>query len=162
MARYAQLITMCRRRGCSHEDAKDLVQEAHLRWFDYQRSTTVRDVDALLRRILLNLTITHYRRRQTAPFKFASAERLDRRGTLVDPAPGPERMVVAEQELDSVANLLSAVSSRTCQIFIAHRGGYTYEEIGAAYAIKPRTVEKHVVSAGRILTEMMPGSFASP
>ena len=159
-ARYARLIRMCRRRGCSPEDAKDLVQEAHLRWFDYQQTTKVRDVDALLRRILLNLSITHYRR-GLAPFTFANAERLDRAGILVDPAPSPERMVAAEQELDSVVSLLSAVSPRTCQIFMAHRGGYSYKEIGAAYAIKPRTVEKHVVSAMLILTEIMPGSFAS-
>lgn len=159
-ARYAQLIRMCRRRGCSPEDAKDLVQEAHRRWFDYQQTTKVRDVDALLRRILLNLSISHYRE-LTSPFTFESAERLDRRGLLVDPASAPERMVAAEQELNSVVNLLSAVSPRTCQIFIAHRGGYSYKEIGAAYAIKPRTVEKHVASARLILTEMMPGSFAS-
>lgn len=139
-----------------------MVQEAHLRWFAYQRTTKVRDVDSLLRRILLNLSITHYRRELTAPFTLESAERLDRRGMLVDPMPGPERAVAAEQELDCVVNLLSAVSPRTCQIFITHRGGYSYQEIGAAYAIKPRTVEKHVVSAGLILTEMMPGSFASP
>ncbi len=84
-ARYAQLIRMCRRRGCSPEDAKDLVQEAHRRWFDYQQTTKVRDVDALLRRILLNLSISHYRE-LTSPFTFENAERLDRRGLLVDPA----------------------------------------------------------------------------
>lgn len=161
-ARYAQLIRMCLRRGCSREDAKDLVQEAHLRWLDYERAAKVRDADSLLRRILINLSITHYHRERTPPFAFERAERLDRQGVLIDPAPGPERTVAAEQELDGVVNLLSAVSPRTCQIFIAQRGGYSYEEIADAYAIKPRTVEKHVVSAGLILAEMMPGSFASP
>ncbi len=71
-------------------------------------------------------------------------------------------MVAAEQELNSVVNLLSAVSPRTCQIFIAHRGGYSYKEIGAAYGVKPRTVEKHVASASTILRRWSLGSFAEP
>ena len=45
-ARYRQLLALCRRRGCPREDAAELVQEAHLRLFAYQRSITVRDVAA--------------------------------------------------------------------------------------------------------------------
>jgi RNA polymerase sigma factor (sigma-70 family) len=161
-ARYAQLIRMCRRRGCSREDARDLVQEAHLRFFDYQRTAKVRDADSLLRRILINLSITHFHRERSPPFTFESAERLDRRGLLIDPAPGPERAAAAEQELGRVVGILSAVSPRTCQIFIAQRGGYSYEEIAAAFAVRPRTIEKHVTTAGLILTELMPESFATP
>jgi RNA polymerase sigma factor (sigma-70 family) len=161
-ARYAQLIRMCRRRGCSREDAKELVQEAHLRLFDYERSTKVRDVDSLLRRILINLSITHFHRDLSTRFTFESAEKLERRGFLVDPAPGPERTLAAEQQVDRVVSLLSATSPRTCQIFIAQRGGYSYEEIAAVYAVKPRTVEKHVASAMLILTEVMPTEFPRP
>jgi hypothetical protein len=46
-----------------------------------------------------------------------------------------------------VANLLGAISERTCQIFLMQRGGYNYKEIASAFAIKPRTVEKHVKTA---------------
>jgi len=156
LARYAQLIRMCRRRGCSREDADELVQEAHLRFFDYQRTTKVRDVDSLLRRIVINLSISHFHRERSAPFRFRSAEKLDRRGALVDPAPDPERRMAAEQELDRVASLLSAISPRTCQIFMAQRAGYSYGEIAAGFGVKPRTVEKHVTSAALILEEIMP------
>lgn len=160
-ARYAQLLRMCRRRGCSREDAKDLVQEAHLRLFDYERSTRVRDVDSLLRRIAINLSISHFHE-LSRPITFESVERLARRGMLIDPAPGPERTVAAEQELDRVVTLLNGVSPRTCQIFVAQRAGYSYAEIAAAFAVKPPTVDKHVAAATLILAEMMPGSFASP
>lgn len=160
-ARYARLIRMCRRRGCSREDADELVQEAHLRLFDYQRSTKVRDVESLLRRIVINLSITHFHREHSMPFRFESAGRLERRGMLVDQAPGPERTITAEQELDRVVNLLSAISPRTCQIFIAQRGGYSYEDIAIAFAVKPRTVEKHVASAVLTLEEMMSASGAA-
>lgn len=158
--RYAQLIKMCRRRGCSGEDAKELVQEAHLRLFEYQRSTVVRDVDSLLRRIVINLSITYFHRELSTPFAFESVAKLDRRGMLIDAAPGPERTLAAEQQLDGVTSLLSALSLRMCQIFIAQRGGYSYEEIATTFAVKPRTVEKHVAAAVVALREMMPASFA--
>jgi RNA polymerase sigma factor (sigma-70 family) len=155
-ARYAQLIRASRGRGCSREDAAEIVQEAHLRLFEYQRSARVRDPGSLLRRIVINLSINLYHRDRSSPFSSRSIEALDRRGRLVDPAPGPERTLAAEQQLHAVADLLSAVSPRTCQIFLAQRGGYSYEEIAAAFAVKPRTVEKHVASAALLLEEMMP------
>lgn len=161
-AGYAQLIRMCRKRGCSPEDARDLVQEAHLRLFDYQRHTKIRDVDALLRRIVINLSITHYHRELSIPWTIESVDRLDGQGMLIDPAPGPERALAAAQRLDRAASLLSAVSLRTCQILIAQRGGYNYEEIATAFGVKPRTVEKHVASAMDALRQMMPADFAVP
>lgn len=157
--RYARLIRVCRARGCSREDASDVVQEAHLRLFEYLRSAKVKDVNALLRRIVINLSINLYHRERSSPLVSQSLGSLDRRGLLIDPAPGPERTLAAEQELDGVVSVLSAVSPRTCQIFIAQRGGYTYEEIGSAFAIKPRTVEKHVTSAVLALQEMLPADM---
>lgn len=158
-ARYAQLIRICRKRGCSAADARDLVQEAHLRLLDYQRCAKIRDVDSLLRRIVINLSITHYHRKLCTPSTSASVEKLDRLGMLTDTAPGPEHTVAAVQRLYRATHLLSAVSTRTCQIFIAQRGGYSYEEIATAFGVKPRTVEKHVASAASILEDMTPAEF---
>jgi RNA polymerase sigma-70 factor (ECF subfamily) len=79
---------------------------------------------------------------------------------LVDPAPGPERTLAAEQELALVVGLLSAVSERVCRIFVAQRMGYSHDEIATAFGIMPRTVEKHVVSAGSALREIMPDAFS--
>lgn len=138
------------------------MQEAYLRLFEYQRTVKVRDVDSLLRRIVINLSITYFHRELSAPFVFESIDKIDRRGMLIDPAPGPERTLAAEQQLDSVVSLLNAVSPRTCQIFIAQRGGYSYEEIAAAFGVMPRTIEKHVASAALALREMMPAGFAVP
>ena len=135
------------------------MQEAHLRLLEYQRTARVRDTYSLLRRIVINLSINRYHRDRSSPFLPRSIDALDRQDRLVDPFPGPERTLAAEQELDAVADLLSAVSPRTCQIFIAQRGGYSYEEIAAAFAVKPRTVEKHVASAALLLEEMMPECF---
>jgi DNA-directed RNA polymerase specialized sigma24 family protein len=144
-ALYMRLVRLCRARGCSWDDAMELVQvqEAHLRLFGYSKTATVRDADSLLRRIVINLSISHYHRQQAQP-AFHSLGRLE----LIDPAPDPERIVAAEQQLDDVANLLSAGSMRTAQIFIAHRGGYSYEEIAAAFFVKERPVKYRSFMAG--------------
>lgn len=155
-AQYAQLIRICLRRGCSREDARELAQEAYLSLLEYQRSAKVRDVDSLLRRIIINLSSALFHRDQSSPFVLESIRALDMRGTLVDPAPGPERTLAAEQQLDEVVSLLNAVSRRTCQIFVAQRGGYSYEEIASAFGVMPRTVEKHVATAVSALRELMP------
>lgn len=141
------------------EDAKELVQEAHLRLLIYQRSTRVRDAESLLRRIVINLSINHYHRELSRMPVFESIDKLEGEGSLIDPKPGPERTLAAEQQLDRVVSLVNAMSSRTCQIFMAQRGGYSYEEVAAAFAIKPRTVEKHVTLAASTLNEMMPTHF---
>jgi RNA polymerase sigma factor (sigma-70 family) len=160
-ARYGRLVRLCRARGCSREDARDVVQEAHMRLLQYQRSARVRDPDSLLRRIVINLSINHYHRERSSPLVPESLHTLDRGGSLIDPAPGPERTVAAEQQLARVADLLSAVSHKTCQILIAQRGGYSYEEIAAAFAVKPRTVEKHVASGVSALEELAPEGLDS-
>ena len=143
-SRYVQLIKACRRRGVPKEDAKEIVQEAHLRMFEYQRHTVVRDVDSLLRRIVINISITFYHRELENPRMRENIEKADREGKLVENRSGLDEALIAEQELGAVTNLLSAISERTCQIFLMQRSGYKYEEIASAYFIRPRTVEKHV------------------
>lgn len=153
-AYYLRLMVLCRRRGCfSLEDARDLVQEAHLRLFIYRQSATVWNADSLLRRIVVNLNINHFHRNLSARVAFEDIDRSDMQGMLIDPVPGPERTLDAEQELDGVVDLLSAVSTRTCQMFIAQRGGYSYGEVASAFAVKERTVEKHVAAATTMLHE---------
>ena len=133
-----------------------------MRLFEYQRSAKVRDADSILRRIVINLSINHYHSKQSTPLVSEALEKLDRRGVLIDPAAGPERTLAAQQELDRVVRMLRAVGPRECQIFVAQRGGYSYEEIAAAFALKPRTVEKHVATATQALTESMPADSAVP
>lgn len=161
-ARYARLIDLSRARGCSREIAREIVQEAHLRLLDYRRFASVKDPDSLLRRIVINLSINYYHRELPRVLATDSLHALDRRGQLIEAAPGPERILAAEQELDAVVSIVSAVSPRTCQIFIAQRGGYSYEEIAVAFGVKPRTVEKHVAAAGLALAELIPAALRGP
>lgn len=140
----------------------ELVQEAHLRLLEYQRSAKVKNADSLLRRIVINLSINYFHRTLSAPFSFESVDALDRQGMLIDPAASQERGLAAEQDLQKVVDVLGGASQRMCRIFVAQRMGYSHEEIAAVYGIMPRTVEKYVVSASGVLKEMMPAAFSNP
>ncbi len=146
-SRLARLMKICRRRGRSHEEAEDLIQEAFLRLHEYCRTTEVRNEEALLVRIVDNLAINECRRERTLSFAQQTVEELEQASRLSDSTPGPERVYAAQQRLDEITRILSAVSQRTCQIFLAQRAGYSYEEIAADLAITPRTVQKHIARA---------------
>ena len=123
-----------------------MVQEAHLRFFDYKAREKVRDEDSLLRRIVLNLGINYYNRRHPD----VTFERLR---DYADPHAGPEEALVAERELDEVVGFLRKKSERMCKIFIAQRSGYSHQEVGLAFGIKSRTVERHVWTAFELLRD---------
>jgi RNA polymerase sigma factor (sigma-70 family) len=150
---YMRLIKACLRRGRTLEDAEDLVQEAFLRLIEYQQAGRVRDTEAFLRRVIMNLSINLYNREQIVSFAEKSVEDLAETIPLIDSDPGPERVVAARQDVEQIATMLSHVSVRTSQIFIAHRAGYRYEEIAADLGISARTVKKHISRATALLTE---------
>jgi len=146
-ARVARLMKVCRRRGRSQEEAEDLIQEAFLRLHEYCRKTEVRDEEAFLARTVSNLAINEYRRERILSFAQETVEELEQSAGLSDSSPGPERICAAQQRLDEITRTLGAVSERTCQIFLAQRAGYSYEEIAADPGITPRTVQKHMARA---------------
>lgn len=148
---YARLVKACLRRGRTLEDAEDLVQEAYARLLEYQRSARVRDEEAFLRRVVSNLAINQYHREQILFFVPETIEQLDQQAMLVDGGPGVERILSSRQQLDQIAAMLSAVSRRTSEIFLAHRAGYSYEEIASEFSISTRTVKKHIARAKSML-----------
>ena len=140
-------MKVCRRRGRSQEEAEDLIQEAFLRLHEYCRKSEVRDEEAFLARTVSNLAINEYRREQIVSYARETVEELEQSVGLSDSSPGPERICAAQQRLDEITTILRATSERTCQIFLAQRAGYSYEEIAADLGITPRTVQKHIARA---------------
>lgn len=63
-ATFERLKRRLMRRGASHEDAEDFIQEAFARLVAYQQRSDVRDSDAFLARTALNLATDEGRRRQ--------------------------------------------------------------------------------------------------
>jgi len=57
LVHFARLMKVCRRRGRSHEEAEDLIQEAFLRLHKYCRDSQVRDQEAFPCRTVSNLAI---------------------------------------------------------------------------------------------------------
>lgn len=144
---YARLVKACMRRGRTLEDAEDLVQEAYARLVKYQLSAKVRDDEAFLRRVVSNLAINQFHREQILSFAHATIDQLDRRSLLLDNGPGIERILSAQQELEQIEAMLAAVSRRTAEVFLAHRAGFSYEEIASELGISTRTVKKHIARA---------------
>ena len=154
LARFARLMKFCRRRGRSQEEAEDLIQEAFLRLHEYCRTTEVRNEEAFLTRTVANLAINEYRRDRIVSYANETVEELEQGVGLADASPGPERILAAQQRLDQITRVLGAVSERTCEIFLAHRAGYSYDEIAADLAISQRTVQKHIARAVFLLIRM--------
>jgi RNA polymerase sigma-70 factor (ECF subfamily) len=146
-------MKVCRRKGRSQEQAEDLIQEAFLRLHEYCRNAEVRDEEAFLARTVSNLAINEYRRERILSFAQETVEELEQSIGLSDTTPGPERICAAQQRLEEISRTLSAVSERTCQIFLAQRAGYSYEEIATDLGITPRTVQKHIARAMFLLVE---------
>ena len=154
LVHFSRLMKACRNRGRSQEEAEDLIQEAFLRLHEYCRKSEVRDEEAFLSRTVSNLAINEYHRRRAVCFAAETLDELEQRASLVDSGPGPERVIAAQQRLDEIAKTLRTVSERTCAIFIAHRSGYSYDEIGASLGISERTVQKHIARAMFLLMRM--------
>lgn len=154
---YTRLIKVCQRLGRSPEEAEDLVQDAYVRFLEYRRGKQIRDEEALLSRIVANLAINQYHReRALAHLLLESLDDIEGRGELIDDSPEVGRILAAQERLREVEKTLTKVSERTCRIFLAHRAGFSYDEIGYEFGISRRTVQKHIVRA-TILLGTKPG-----
>ena len=144
-------MRVCKRLGRSPEEAEDLIQDAYVRYLEYRRDHEVRNEAGLLSKIVTNLAINQYHRQRTVPVDPDLIMALAHGPDWVDTTPSAERMLAAQERLDKVARTLNRVSCRTCQIFLAHRSGYSYQEIAQEFGISHRTVQKHIERATILL-----------
>lgn len=153
---YARLMKVCQRLGRSPEEAEDLVQDAYVRFLEYRQGNQIRNEESLLSQIVANLAINQYHRERALAHLCGSFDELDERGEPCDDSPEVFRILAAQDRLREVEKILTKVSQRTCQIFVAHRAGFSYQEIGCEFGISGRTVQKHIVRA-TILLGTKPG-----
>jgi RNA polymerase sigma-70 factor (ECF subfamily) len=142
---------VCQRLGRSPEEAEDLVQDAYVSFLEYRQGKQIRNEEALLSRIVANLAINQYHRERALAHLCERLDAVEEQGELVDDSPEVHRILVAQERLREVEKTLTKVSERTCQIFLAHRAGFSYEEIGYEFGISNRTVQKHIVRATILL-----------
>jgi len=147
-AHFERLFLFLRRKGRSHEDAEDLIQEAMLRLHRYRRADVpVVNEEAFLTHAVQNLSIDLHRRHEVR--RELSFERVS---PLIEPIT-PERSIEAEQRLHRIGALLEAASLRTRQIYFAHRAGYSYDEIAAHFNISHITIRRHIARALLVVME---------
>jgi RNA polymerase sigma factor (sigma-70 family) len=148
-AHFERLLNFLRRKGRSHEDAEDLIQEAMLRLHRYRRAEVpVVNEEAFLTHAVQNLSIDLHRRceaRRELSFERASP-------VLIEPLT-PEKSIDAEQRLNRIGALLEAASLRTREIYFAHRAGYSYDEIAAHFNISHITIRRHIARALLVVME---------
>ena len=148
--RLRNLQRLLRRRGASHAEAEDLVQEAVLRLHVYTRAGgAVRDPSGFLARTAMNLAVDAHRRSHRDLYDAQPVEDLN----LVDLSPAPEEVVAAEQRLQRMKETLDRINTRTRQVFFMHRlQGFSHQEIAEQLHISVSAVEKHIASAVPLLT----------
>jgi len=144
---FARLLKLLQRQGRSREDAEDLIQEALLRLTEYCKSAVVRNEAAFLKRAVVNLSIDRYRHDARHPLADQPVEELAETLPLLDPAPGPDEVLSAQQRLNEIRRILDPVSIRVRQIYFAHRAGYSHQELAAAFDVSISTVEKAIARA---------------
>jgi RNA polymerase sigma-70 factor (ECF subfamily) len=144
-AYFKRLLKFLRRKGRSVEDAEDLIQEAMLRLHVYCQVAPVGNEEAFLRQAVHNLSVDQHRRDRPDLRRDVSIEELDI--PLIDMVSTPERMLDAEQRLESIRAVLDRVSRRTREIYFAHRAGYSYAEIAEHMSISHITIRRHIARA---------------
>jgi RNA polymerase sigma factor (sigma-70 family) len=144
---FKRLLKFLRRKGRSHEDAEDLIQEAMLRLHVYGQEVPVVNEEAFLRHTVNNLSIDQHRRDRPDLRKEVPIEELDARSRLIAPESTPEETLEAQQRLNRIRAVLEAVSLRTREIYFAHRAGYSYAEIADHMNISHITIKRHIARA---------------
>jgi RNA polymerase sigma factor (sigma-70 family) len=137
----------------SPEDAEDLIQEAFLRLEEYPRKAEVTSEEAFMWITIKNLMINQHRRDALVTYVDEPVERLKDSLESSDPCADPERRLDGQQRVDRITRILEAGSRLTCEIYLAHRAGYTYREIAAAYGIRERAVEEHIATGVLLLMQ---------
>ena len=146
-AYFKRLLKFLRRKGRSHEDAEDLIQEAMLRLHLYGREVPVHNEEAFLRHAVTNLSIGQHRRNRPDLRKEVPIEELNAHSPLVSTESTPEEALEAHQRLGRIRAALDAVSLRTGEIYFAHRAGYSYAEIAHHMNISQITIRRHIARA---------------
>jgi RNA polymerase sigma-70 factor (ECF subfamily) len=144
-AYYEELKSFVIRRAGSPALAADILQETWLRAALARPSAPVGNQRAYLYRVAANVAADHLRR------EGVDARRLNGDAVLVDladPAPDPEQVAMARQELDLLYEAVLDLPEKCRAVFLLYRGrGLSMREIAQILGISQKTVEKHIAKA---------------
>jgi RNA polymerase sigma-70 factor (ECF subfamily) len=157
LAHRERLLRFLRARGAG-EAAEDLLQELWL------RLAAAPDPDAAsglgyMMRTADRLMIDRYRSERQASLRDkAWAEAQPGMADGVAPAPGPERALVARQEMARLEQALAELGPRPAAILRRHRiDGFTQRDIAAEFGISLSTVENDLRRAYAMILAIREG-----
>ena len=141
----AALMQFLRRSWPNKSDIDDLAQEVYARVYESAREKIPQPVKPFVFTIARNLLIDRVRHEQVVPIE-AVAD-LETLGVAVD-APGPDRNVMAQDELCRLQAGLEKLPPRCREVFLlAKVHELTYAEIAARLGISKNTVMVHISNA---------------
>jgi len=138
-----------RRYVSSPEVAADLSQDAFVRLICARASEPIRNAEAFLYRIALNLALNHRRRERIVAFVDDGETAM---AGVADDAPCAERILHARQLVALVEDTLASFTPVQREVFVLSRvEGRTFEEIGRMLGMSPKTAFGQLV---RMLTRL--------
>jgi RNA polymerase sigma factor (sigma-70 family) len=149
---FHRLRRILLRRGRSHEEAEDLIQQAFLNLHEYcERGGEVLQAEGFLVRTVLRLAINARRDEHRHLYEERQVEELTQ---LIDTRPTPDEVLAHDECLERMWKVLDTLGRRTRNVFLMHRlGGMSYPDIARQLGISVSAVEKHVARALGALSE---------
>ena len=147
---HSTLLQLLKRYVDCSDTAEELVQEAYARVIQLDAIDKIQNLSGYLYRIAINLAKDHLRK--DLQIDQASVNLLD--DQLECPQPTPDKIMQAQQELDILGQLISELPPQCQRIFLLSKIQYlSHAEIAEQLNISPRTVEKQICKALKILRD---------
>jgi RNA polymerase sigma factor (sigma-70 family) len=144
------LLRLLSARMGSSSDAEDLLQELWIKLATLETGP-IANSSAYLHRMALNMANDLVRaqvRRRGREAAWSDLMVAEQDSVAVDPAPSPERALIAKSGLEGVSNALQTLSERARAAFVYHRiEGKSHAETAEIMGISKSAVEKHMAAA---------------
>jgi RNA polymerase sigma-70 factor (ECF subfamily) len=146
----AMIARYLRARGAG-ESAEDLIQELWMKVAAMPADADVADPASYLFRMAHNLMLDRHRAERRRADRDQHYHMVsDLTGSAHDPAPAPDRALIAKQRLAEVDHILTSLGPRTDYIFRRHRvEEVPQRDIAVELGITLSAVEKHLQKAYR-------------
>ena len=158
LAQRSALLRLLKARLGNAEDAEDVVQELFLR-LERMPAAEIANPTAYVYQMALNLARDHQRqhlRGRARDGHWREATQTMLAAEPVETQPSAEEAYDARQKLDRVVAALDELSPHCRRVFVMHKfEELTHTEIMARLGIARSTVEKHMTTALKLLTQRL-------
>lgn len=149
----AMLVQFLRKASRNASDVEDLRQDVYMRLYDTARRDIPEHTRPLVFRIARHLLIDRARREQVVSIE--AVENLENLNLAID-EPGPDRAVIAREELRRMQKALDKLPRRFRTAVVMRKvQGLSTREIALRLGIAEKTVEKHLTEGVRALADIL-------